>query len=169
MTEINTGKKPGSRFGCAAAIIVCIITAAVIVMLILPHLSRTSSSPKQAACRSNIRQISNALRIYEDEHRKLPESLKDLQTSGIVTDPNLFMCPFSKDNTRPSYVLLYPGKTRPADIVPILVCREQHPGTVTSADGETGKGFTFTVMSDYSIREIPVGETDTSRGSESEK
>lgn len=98
-------------------ILVAVVVIALLASLVLALASRAKSAAKTAPCASNLRQIGQALSIYEADFNSLPPSISHLHKSSYAQDPRLFVC--TEDPTG-RWVTLQrgfpPGSTIPFDL-----------------------------------------------------
>ena len=87
-------------------LLVVIAIIAILAALLLPALNRAKASAKSVACKSNLRQIGIALKLYVDDFEKyspvnlpFPDSLLPYLSSNA----NLFICPSTKPYGWPWY------------------------------------------------------------------
>lgn len=67
--DFQPGKPPHSGGFTLIELLIVIAIIAILAALLLPSLSKAKSSGRRAACISNLRQASVAVRMYADEHR----------------------------------------------------------------------------------------------------
>lgn len=69
---------------------------AILATLLSTALSSAKRKARQAACTSNLRQISLALNMYMDDHVKRPPGLSALVTEKFLSTPAVLKCPEDK-------------------------------------------------------------------------
>ncbi len=113
------GKLPGRRHPAFTLIELLVVIAiiAILAALLLPALSRAKGLARRAACSSNLRQLSLALKIYATDHNGQlpPRGLPDrwpAQLQAHYSAVKLLRCPA---DTQP---VLDPGTNQPADLAP---------------------------------------------------
>ncbi len=98
-------------------LLVVIAIIAILAALLLPALGRAKSSARRAACASNLRQLSLALKIYATDHNGLmpPRGLPDrwpAQLQPHYSGVKLLRCPADAQASTD------PGTNQPPDVAP---------------------------------------------------
>lgn len=86
-------------------VLVAITTFLIFLVLALPPMGRTSCCSNELSCRSNLRQLGIGFELYRQgpgRNRNLPHAngsafVLSLWTSGMVEEPNVFLCPTTDD------------------------------------------------------------------------
>ena len=88
-------------------LLVVIAIIAILAALLLPALNRAKASARSAACKSNLRQLGVALRLYVDDFDQYPLELlhvtpdndyvEDLLVPYLGANAKLFRCPAARD------------------------------------------------------------------------
>jgi prepilin-type N-terminal cleavage/methylation domain-containing protein len=73
-------------------LLVVIAIIALLAAILFPVLAQMRARAREAACRSQLRQIGLALQMYRDDYDELPPHLSRLAPS-YVNDARLFVCP----------------------------------------------------------------------------
>ena len=96
----RTPEVPGRAESRAFTLIELLIVIAIIAILagiLLPSLNSAKKKARQTLCLSNLRQIGQGCRIYQDENDEyFPGWLSSLNPL-LISDPKLFVCPMDPD------------------------------------------------------------------------
>jgi prepilin-type processing-associated H-X9-DG protein len=113
---MNTGKRADTRAGLTLLeVVVVVLVVAAIAGLLLPALARQREETRKIRCRNNLNQLSKGMATYITElGERVPypcplgrgekpdtyngaEWLASLYWTGVVPDPDVFLCPSSMD------------------------------------------------------------------------
>lgn len=140
--------------------LVGVVTIAVVLVLVLPHISRRSSGGMQAECLANAQAFAHCLKEYANDHDGALPSTLDQLSPDYLFDSKL-RCPFHKAPSRPSYRYIAHTPLVVSEGQIILYCQGNHPGEVVSSDGDRSQGIIPAVLRDFSVIGIPIGQIPT--------
>lgn len=74
-------------------ILLVVAIVALLAALLFPVLSMAKKSSKRAVCTEQLRQLGQALSLYDPEGDRLPPNLDVLASTGLLTSKELLLCP----------------------------------------------------------------------------
>ena len=73
-------------------LLVVIAIIGILAALILPALQNSKERGRQAYCKNNLHQISVALMMYSDDHKKFPDWLSNLYATYLGSNAEVYLC-----------------------------------------------------------------------------
>lgn len=120
----------GERPGCSRPAKACAITLVAVVALFLGLMFYAFRMPVVRGvvrCQTNMREIGDALRRYNDVNRSYPRDLESM-SKDYLKDPSVLRCPLDRSPSEaPSYIYHRPDSSSPGSFV-VLECRHHDLG-----------------------------------------
>jgi len=87
----------GNRGFSLVELLVVIAIIGVLVAILLPAIQAAREAARGSSCRNNLRQISTAIHLYHDTHKRLPPARIDKSTTGAGTSTFYIILPYLEE------------------------------------------------------------------------